>query len=372
MTTCAKRKINQIKHSMRIILFFLLYLSFHNLSAQVLNKQLDSLFLKEEFNGAVLIVQNDTVIGKTQRGVADEIGTKLTSTSAFNLASVSKHFTGLAVAKLLDEGRIKYEAPIWEYLPQLKHSKYKSIKLYHLIHHTSGLPEYDVLFKNYPRYAKPFATNKTLLDLFRQQKPDLVFRPGDKFEYSNTGYIFLASIVEAISGTNFGSFLDKKFFKPLEMDNAFGFSYEYQSLHPERVKGLRLLQQASLHDLTPLDGVIGDGNIYLSLDDLVKWDRYLNSQELLSAEWKAKYFSPGKNLPAEALPYGFGWVVFKDRQVIQHAGEWVGFNTFYYKDLKAKSTMVILSNGSIKAEDFNKMISQAIIIMNSFQKPIKE
>jgi CubicO group peptidase (beta-lactamase class C family) len=358
---------------MRIILFFLLYLSLHTLSAQVLNKQLDSLFVKEAFNGAVLILQNDTVIAKTQRGVADEKGSKLTATSAFNLASVSKHFTALAVAKLLDEGRISYESPIWKYLPQLKDSKYKSIKLYHLLHHISGLPDYEELFKKHPKYAQPFATNKTLLKLFREQKPDLVSTPGEKYQYSNTGYILLASIVEAITGSTFGSYLEKKFFNPLDMNNAFGFSYDYQNLHPERVKGIRVSQQeVTLNDLTPLDGVIGDGNIYLSLEDLVKWDRYLNSQEVLSAQWRIKYFSPGKDLPQEAMPYGFGWIVFEDQQVVQHAGEWVGFNTFYYKNLKAKSTMIILSNSSIQAEEFHKLISQVVTIMKSFSKPLKE
>lgn len=77
---------------------------------------------------------------------------------------------------------------------------------------------------------------------------------------------------------NFGNYLEKESFKPFGMNNAFGFSKGYQNSYPERIKGHKFLQgKVVLNDLTPLDGVIGDGNIYVSLDDLVKWDRYLNS-----------------------------------------------------------------------------------------------
>lgn len=349
---------------MRVISFILFYFSIIDLSAQVLNKSLDSLLLKENFNGGVLIIHNDVVKGKTQQGFADEIGNNLTSKSSFNLASVSKHFTALAISKLIDDRRVQYESPISEYLPELKHSKYKDVKVYHLIHHTSGLPAFHVLLKSHPKYATPFATNKSLLALFKNLKPDLYFAPGNKYEYSNTGYIFLASIVEAVSGMNFSSYLEKQFFKPLELTTAFGYAKGYKNSHPDRVKGLNFLNgQVKLNDLTHLDGVIGDGNIYLSLDDLVKWDKYLNSKELLSAEWHKKYFSIGKGLPKGATPYGFGWVVSEDRQVVQHAGEWVGFNTFYYKDLKSNFTVVVLSNNSMEGANFNKIVSKTIYMI---------
>jgi CubicO group peptidase (beta-lactamase class C family) len=310
-----------------------------------------------QFNGAVLIMKQDSVVGKAVQGIAKPDGTPLNVDSPFNLASVAKHITALAAAHLMNENKLEYNAPVSKYLPHLKATKYDSIQISDLIHHTSGLADYGKLFKKFPSYATPFASNSSLLNLIRDKEPELIFEPGSDYEYSNTGYIILASVIEKISGMSFGEYLKQTFFEPLQMKNSFGYSHAYPNQHPERVTGLKFSKDTIVNDLNTLDGVIGDGNIYMSINDFVKWERFLNSEDLLSEKWRKLYFSPGRELPEGADPYAFGWIVFEDREVMQHAGGWVGFNTFYFRDQKNGTTMVGLSNGSITNEDFSEILT---------------
>jgi CubicO group peptidase (beta-lactamase class C family) len=332
------------------LLLLLIVLDLHSQTPQ---QQLDSiLYSHPEFNGTVLLMKQDSVVAKAVQGVADTSGTLLDFDSSFNLASVAKHITALAAARLMDENKLDYNSPVSKYLPQFDDPKYASIMISDLVHHTSGLPDFEELFKEHPSYSVPYATNDSMLELFKIHKPDLIFQPGEDYQYSNTGYIVLASVIEKVSGMKMGEYLQKIFFGPLGMNNAFGYSHSYKNKHPERVVGLKFSQDTIVHDLTNLDGIIGDGNVYMSINDLVKWERFLNSQDLLSEEWRQTYFRPGASLPEDADPYAFGWIVFEDRQVMQHAGGWVGFSTFYYRDLKSNITMIALSNGSISNENF--------------------
>ncbi|GAB2775714.1 hypothetical protein GCM10010465_22870 [Actinomadura fibrosa] len=301
-------------------------------------------------------MKQDSVVAKAAKGIADTKGTPIDFNSSFNLASVAKHFTALAAARLMEEEKLDYHAPVSNYLPQLKNAKYDSITIANLVHHTSGLPEYEELFEDYPSYADPYATNESMLELFKAHTPDLLFQPGEDYQYSNTGYIVLASVVEKISGMNMGEYFQKNFFDPLQMDNSFGYSHSYRNKHPERVIGLEFKGDTLINDLNHLDGVIGDGNVYMSINDFVKWERFLRSQDLLSEKWRQIYFNPGADLPDNADPYAFGWVVYKDRQVMQHAGGWVGFSTLYYRDQKSGTVMVALSNGSITNEEFSTIL----------------
>ncbi|SDG56790.1 serine hydrolase domain-containing protein [Psychroflexus sediminis] len=329
------------------------------------NRQFDSLLAQHpEFNGAILVMKKDSVVASVVKGVANAQGSPLHLSSSFNLASLSKHFTALSIARLLEKDQLQLKTYVSEYLPALKNEKYRNITLEHLLHHTSGLPDFEKLYQTYPTYAEPFATNKSLLRLFETQEPDLDFDPGLKHEYSNTGYIFLASIVEEVTGKTFGGYLKEEFFDPLDMKNAFGYTHAYADKHPERVKGIHLTKdKIVLNDLTPMDGIIGDGNIYMSIHDFIKWERFLNSDKILSEEWKEKYFKPGRNLPKGSVPYGYGWVVYEDRQVMQHAGGWVGFSTMYYRDLKSGYSFVALSNGSMENEQFKSLLMDVLAMI---------
>src|SRR5699024_9648061 len=121
-------------------------------------------------------------------------------------------FTAMGILLLQKEGKLKFSDPISKYIPEL--TFYDTITIQHLIHHTSGLPDYMKLFYKHWDRSK-FATNKDIVNLLKQYKPKLHFKPGEEFEYSNTGYALLALIIEKVSGKSYGDFLKQKIFIPL-------------------------------------------------------------------------------------------------------------------------------------------------------------
>lgn len=323
---------------------------------------LDSLLkANPHYNGAVLILKHGEVAAMQTQGIADTSDTPLSDTSAFNLASLSKHITALAAAKLMQEGKLDLQEGVGKYLVAMDQPKYDSLRVKHLIYHTSGLPDYEELFKQYPSYAEPYGSNTSLLKLFSEKSPALKFTPGSRQEYSNTGYIILASIVEEISGKTLGDYLQETFFTPLKMEQAFLFSHDYPNPHPWRVKGLKFTARGtSLNDLTRYDGVVGDGNVYFSLQDFIKWEKFLSSGASLNEEYQDLYFHAAKDLPSNSMPYAFGWMAFDYKQMMQHTGGWVGFSNFYHRDLKNGFVMLILSNGSMDERQFVQFLKDVL------------
>lgn len=199
---------------MKKIFLILLVLIANNLLAQKTQK-LDSLIQKlssnKEFNGNVLIAEKGKVIYKNSFGLANETSKeKLNENSIFELASVSKQFTAFAIVILKEKGKLKYEDKIGEILPQL--SFYKNITVRNLLNHTSGLPDYmkildSLLIDETWNDGTKIATNKDILDVYEKYKPSLLFEPNEKWEYSNTGYAILASIIEKVSGKSYAEFL---------------------------------------------------------------------------------------------------------------------------------------------------------------------
>lgn len=135
----------------------------------------------------------------------------------------------MGIVQLEKEGKLSYNDPLTKYFPEL--SFYKPITIDNLLHHTSGLPDYMSLFdKNWDK--KKFATNKDVVEMLAKYKPELLFVPGDKYEYSNTGYALLGLIIEKVSKQSYGDYLNKKIFKPLGMANTRVYRSRYK---PEKI-----------------------------------------------------------------------------------------------------------------------------------------
>lgn len=202
---------------MKKFLLLVTGLSFLTAKAQNIPARIDSFFKKMHeaggFNGNVLIASHDTVIYKGSFGLAEiATGRKLNDSSVFELASVSKQFTAMGIVLLQRNGKLKYTDSLRHFFPQLP---YNNITVEHLLYHTSGLPDYMTLMKEKTERGS-ITFNEDLIRL-RQYKPPVNFKPGEKWEYSNTGYALLASIIEKVSGKIFGEYLKAKIFKPLGM-----------------------------------------------------------------------------------------------------------------------------------------------------------
>jgi N-acyl-D-aspartate/D-glutamate deacylase len=186
-----------------------------------------------------------------------------------------------------------------------------------------------------------------MLDLIAQKKPALVFQPGDQWQYCNTNYTTLGSIIEKVSGTTAANFFTKNITEPLKMNNSFIYNLIMKSYPPSRVFGFRIEGGKPIsNDLIRFDGIIGDGNIYASVEDLYKWDQALYTEKLVSQSTLNEAFSPGKLNTGEETDYGFGWRIVEKDKTLSHTGGWVGFGTILIRYIDKNQTIIVLDNSS--------------------------
>ncbi|HPH22627.1 MAG TPA: serine hydrolase domain-containing protein, partial [Chitinophagaceae bacterium] len=265
-----------------ILSLIITQLSFAQDRVAIIDSVVNNLFKSERFNGNILVAEKGNVLYNKSFGIANE-STKelLNESSIFELASVSKQFTAMAIVILKEKGKLSYEDKISTFLPQL--SNYKNVTIKHLLNHTGGLPDYmdlmDSLFDK-----RKIATNKDIVDLFAKHNPKILFEPNTKWEYSNTGYAFLASIIEKVSGLSYGDYLQKAIFKPLEMNNTFVYTrrfapkkisnYAFGYIYSDSLKKYILPDELEETKMVIwLDGIVGDGTVNSTVNDLLKWDR---------------------------------------------------------------------------------------------------
>jgi CubicO group peptidase (beta-lactamase class C family) len=303
---------------------------------------LDGLCTRGLFNGTVLIARRGEILLEKQCGFADlDARVPLSNGSSFGLASVSKQFTAMGIMLLARKGRLAFHDRITRHIPELAH--YGEITIEHLLHHTSGVPDYMELAEEHWD-AQDGLTMSDLITLLRRGPPP-DFPPGDEFDYSNTGYALLGEIVVRASGTSFQDFMAAEIFRPLGMDDSAAFYLPAKECPlRSRVFGLRrTFGRKRLYDLNYLDGIFGDGAIYASAEDLVRWDAALRVGTLMPTEIYAQAYVSGRLNDGETTGYGFGWEV-DPPNVVWHGGEWEGFTSYLRRDLTRQMLLIVLSN----------------------------
>jgi N-acyl-D-aspartate/D-glutamate deacylase/CubicO group peptidase (beta-lactamase class C family) len=299
---------------------------------------------RQLFNGTVLIGEQGKVLYKKAFGISNpESLSPLTTNSSFNLASVSKQFYAMMIMMLKEQGKLTYDDFVQKHLSIFP---YDNITIRHLMNQTSGLPEYFDIAQGHMTLLDTL-TNKSMLDLIAQKKPALVFQPGDQWQYCNTNYTTLGSIIEKVSGTTAANFFTKNITEPLKMNNSFIYNLIMKSYPPSRVFGFRIEGGKPIsNDLIRFDGIIGDGNIYASVEDLYKWDQALYTEKLVSQSTLNEAFSPGKLNTGEETDYGFGWRIVEKDKTLSHTGGWVGFGTILIRYIDKNQTIIVLDNSS--------------------------
>lgn len=316
-------------------------------SARRLGFQLDSIFnywhKRKGFNGTVLVTKYDQVVYKGAFGYADfHRKDTLTTQTAFQLASVSKQFTAMAIMMLKEQGKLQYDDSVQQYIPSFP---YQGVTIRHLLTHRSGLPNYTYFSDElWPDRNKPI-TNDDVLDLMASHKPHIYFEPDKRFNYSNTGYFLLASIVSKTSGMPFATFMQKHIFGPLKMTNTFMFSEDVISLTGKVATG----HTGGRRKRTPdyLDTVLGDKGMYSTIEDLYKWDQALYTQKLVKRETLEEAFTGSRPEKRKKEDYGFGWRILpleSGDTVVYHAGLWHGYTTYLLRNPKDHSALIVLSN----------------------------
>lgn len=332
------------------------HLAFGQDRIQKIDSLLNSLYSKQEINGNFLIAEKGKVIYRHSFGLANETTKdKLNENSIFELASVSKQFTAMAIMILKEKGKLNLDDDITKYLPEL--SFYKDISVRNLLNHTGGLPDYlelmDSLFDK-----SNIAINKDIITIFSKHQPKILFEPNTKWEYSNTGYALLASIIEKVSGLSYADYLNKAIFQPLKMKNTFVYTrrlfpkkidnYAFGYVYSDSLKKYILPDELKETQMVIwLDGIVGDGTVNSTVNDLLKWDRALYTNKLLTQEGMKAVFEVATLNDNSKTKYGFGWGIDDNvdfGKIASHSGGWPGYMTFIERQITNDKTIIILQN----------------------------
>lgn len=290
------------------------------------------------FSGSVLIGQGDAVLFAKGYGLANaEFNISNTPQTKFRLGSITKQFTAMAIMILAEKGKLSFDDPISKYIENSPEA-WKDVTIHHLLSHTSGLPNFTSLPTYNASMPLPTTPSKTI-DRVRSMKLD--FKPGEKFNYSNTGYVTLGAIIEKVSGESYEKFLEENVFTPLGMKNT-GYDSPTKIL-ANRASGFEVsgekLSHASYLDMTIPHAA---GALYSTVEDLHRWSRALDEGKLISPAFAPKMYTPVKN------NYAYGWVVGKrfGRQFVGHGGGINGFQTDITRFPSEKLCVVVLCNNN--------------------------
>jgi len=296
------------------------------------NQKLDSLFKRfnkrYDFHGSVIVAKKGKIIFKDHYGYADfKKKQKIDDQSSFQLASVSKQFTAAAILMLYEQGKLQLDDKVTRFFPDFP---YEEVTVRQLLNHTSGLPKYFWLAEH--KWDKEYApSNMEMMTMLNKHNVERFFSPGANFDYSNTGYFVLASIVEKISGIPFGEYVQDRIFKPLHMDHTFVYRYEIDSVKEGQLDGYRIYRRRWHAKIggTVNDAIVGDKNVYSTTEDMFKWIQGLNSGRIISESTLAEMYTRGETKYNRKVPYGFGFRIKEsdDEKVIYHNGKWNGFTT---------------------------------------------
>lgn len=247
------------------------------------------------------------------------------------------------IMMLQEQGKLRYDDPVQKHLPTFP---YAAITIRQLMNQTSGLPEYfDIAAGG--MILLDTLTNQSMLALLAEKKPPLVFQPGEKWEYCNTNYTTLASVLEKVAGTTADKYFQQHIAGPLKLSNSYVYHLKMKSYLPSRVFGFRYEGgKQVLNDLVPFDGIVGDGNVYSSVEDLYKWDQALYTEKLVKKNTLAEAFKPGRLNNGEATQYGFAWGIDEVGKKVSHTGSWVGFLNEITRYTEANQAIIFLSNSS--------------------------
>ena len=364
----------QQKRFLRITLLFF-FLIINQLYAETTADKLDEFFKQcyenNQFNGNILVAKSGQIIYNKSFGISNIDPVKpLQLNSQFRLASLSKPFTAMAIMILQEQGKLEYDNEIIKYLPELP---YPGITVRHLLNHTSGIPKYEDLCEQYwdleheNFLEKKYTTNDDIINLLVEHQPEVLFKPGDKYSYSNTGYVLLASIVSRVSREPFEKFMKDNIFDPLEMNHTLVYSAIRNDEMENRVYGYRLSLNGTdyiSNDFHYMSGIAGDGAIYSTTGDLYKWDRALYTEKLLLKSNLNKAFYSALLDDGSTSNYGFGWGLgqsLSGKKAVNHGGGWIASRTWMLREIEEDNTIIILTNHTSRyIYDIRKGVSQIL------------
>jgi CubicO group peptidase (beta-lactamase class C family) len=312
------------------------------------------------FNGSVLVAENGKIIYKGGFGMANmEWAIPNAVDTKFRLGSITKQFTSMVTLQLVEQGKIKLDGKISDYLPDYRTDIGQKVTIHHLLTHTSGIPSYT----GQPGFFDNVSRNPYKVSDFvkKYASGDLEFEPGSKYSYNNSGYFLLGAIIERVTGKPYEQVLKENILDPVGMKNT-GYDH-HDTLIQKRASGYSKTPDGYTN-AAYLDMSIpyAAGSMYSTVEDLYLWDQALYTDKLLSPQSKELMFKPFLE------KYAYGWVVteasFKQNnqpvQVISHGGGINGFATIIARFPKEKNLIVILDNTGQVPGRLNETITKIL------------
>ena len=298
------------------------------------------------FNGTVLVADNGKVIYKKGFGLANmEWNIPNTPETRFRLGSITKQFTATLILQLVDQGKIKLDGKLSDYLPDYRKDVGQKVTVHQLLNHTSGIPSYT----GQPGFFNDVSRNPySVADFVKKYASnDLEFEPGSKFSYNNSGYFLLGAIIEKVTGQPYEKVLKEKIFDPLGMKNT-GYDH-HTTILEKRAAGYVKTPDGYLNaPYLDMSLPYAAGSMYSTVDDLYLWDQALYTDRVVSAPSKELMYKPNMN------DYAYGWFITKTKlgtgtetvPSINHGGGINGFNTLIMRYPVQKNLVVLLDNTS--------------------------
>jgi CubicO group peptidase (beta-lactamase class C family) len=315
------------------------------------------------YSGSVLVARAGAPLFRKSYGMANyELNVPNTSQTRFRLASITKQFTATAIMILQERGKLNVSDPICKYLENCPPA-WQPITVRNLLTHTSGILNHHA---GLPRYAELTSdrqfTYNGFVELFRAAP--LQFTPGERYDYSNSGYFLLGLIIERVSGKTYAEFMRENIFAPLGMKNS-GYD-DSRTLVPNRADGYNWNGKSFINAPHHNMGVsFAAGSLYSTTEDLLLWDQALYTEKIVSRKSLDEMFTPFRN------EYGYGWNVDKrfNRQRLRHSGGISGFSNDFARFPAERVAVIVLGNNrDAYSDNINSSLS-AIVFAEPYEMP---
>jgi CubicO group peptidase (beta-lactamase class C family) len=288
---------------------------------------------------SLAVIKDGQIILAKGYGLANvELQVAVTLETIFQSGSMGKQFTATAVMMLVEEGKLSLTDSITKYFTDAPAS-WQKITVRHLLTHTAGTTDYPSDFD----FRRDYTEDELLK---RAEAIPLAFQPGEKWSYSNLGYVMLGILIHKVSGKFYGDFLQERVFKPLGMTTARIISEA--DIVPNRSAGYRLVKGELKNQnwVSPTLNTTADGALYLTVYDMSKWDAALYTEKLLRRSSLEQMWTPVKLNSGKTEAYGFGWALGEVRghHIIEHGGAWQGFKSHIARYVDDKLTVVVFAN----------------------------
>lgn len=325
---------------------------------QPISEKIDTLLTAyqkiSDFNGSVLVARKGTIIFEKGYGYKNK-KTLLPNdpNTIFQIGSITKQFTSAIILQLKEKQKLSLQDKISKYIPDFPQGD--QITIEQLLTHTAGVYNYT----NNPDFMKNESTKPiardSLLALFRNKPLD--FKPGEKFSYSNSGYILLGYIIEKVTGRSYFQVVRDNIFRPVHMDHS-GFDFTHLA-SSDKATGYDPPAPLVPAEIVDSSVSFSAGAVYTTVGDLYKWDRALYSGSILSQPSEEAAFTP------HLARYGYGWMIdsLYGKRVVEHGGGITGFVSFILRVPEDETCIIVLDNAPSQAQP-GKMANDLYALLN--------